>query len=574
MTTSRNSFRLSIAVGVTIAAVAVLISTLMFEYDGDGPLAAHSLHSSGSRADALGLASLREETKRSDRENVILTAPGEAVVAYEPTTTIVVLDEQGQAVPSADVWLVSESGTSWLGASNAAGKIHVSARKPASGKLQASQNGKYGIAHFIDGSLITVIELRLIEANELRGIVRHINGDPVGAGYQVMAWNSGLRFPDRSLAQQSASGDPDLPMAETAKDGSFLLSGLDPRASYDLIAGGPGHLSRILRSVPIQSAPLELSVAPAYALHVHPTDEFGRDISRGTALARGFQMTIFGDSRDASITKLPEFACLLAGAIDTKLPLAPYSTLMTVTSESTTTAVGPYHVSASIPGYYPIRESIFLPRLSGIVPEHQLVLRKRPEATGEFMVRLIGASSANDASARSRTNGDCTVTLSSELGRQHFPVASLGDTEQSFQGVRVGTYAVSATSTSCGASLSISSPDPPILTLTQSGAPPVIEIKIAELGWIEALIRDKRGFEYNGPAAFTVGHRSSTVQTSRSEWEWTEIDFEHPPYRIAGLVSGEYYVGVRDPDARRIAGQSGPASVAAGTGTEMSFVFE
>lgn len=478
----------------------------------------------------------------------------------EPVAEVEVLQMRGESIHS-------------LGVTDETGELVVGGLDLIDSRIQGVKAGHYCIPAYTNERTGGFVELKMLEEGQLRGRVLHVNGRPVGSDFRVVAWTSSHRSPPRNLVSRAIAEDPEAPSAITAADGSFVIKGLDQRLTYNLIAGGPGYL---IRQAQVLCSPgpeeFELTVAPAYGLYVNVVGPGGSALDTGADLSRGFQIRVSQPRYDPGISVPPECALRLAGLLATEEEIPKYSFHYALTADDERAAIGPVEFDSTLPGYEHHRREFYVPRLNGPIRTEAIELQRDEGERGAFTVILSG-SSLGDPWAENRSDKLSHLVLESEDGKRMYSIPAFADGEHTLTGIPLGDYHVTLFSAACETQVEAAPGREAMVSIKSEEGFSSVSIDLSALGAIELEVQSADGSPFRGPLVAVVGHGPADEFTSSPSWSWSEVDFDHAPYWISGLVEGEYRVGLRYPQAS-IVGPNVPIAVRANALSRASFELE
>jgi hypothetical protein len=373
------------------------------------------------------------------------------------------------------------------------------------------------------------------------------SGGPAAEGTVVVARASPNPRSDAELAERFLRGERDLPLARTARDGSFAIHGLAPGSNYYLSAFGEGCVSvEPPLSATTGATDARVEVCLLYGLALELREEGNRPLRSSIEV---FDVNL---SRTATSTPFPDSPFLALLSVD----LAPYRAepdrrllLFTSSRLEEPPILEKIPVRLRIAGYAPVQAAFDAQPVLPALTVHRLELRPSAAGFGEIQLRF---SDGDDPTPDAPKTKRWRVQLASTTGIQGEIEIPRERGVKHLSGIPFGRYRLAVVN--CldqeiypGRAL----PEGPSKPVEIGESPLVLDVSLAETSTLEIAIEpagsDKGAVVYQGPATFSLARGEPTADRRSVVGPTATVSFDRGPYVLGGLRSGKYMLFVQDP---------------------------
>lgn len=465
--------------------------------------------------------------------------------------TVLARGVEGRELEGADVFVRRGDRTTFAGTTDEGGALDLGPLAPWSQVVGRKPGYGPAVATWPDGD--ATIVLRLERSASISGRVVVPGGEACGAGLNVLAYplSGKAGFHQRGMVD-ALMLDPQAAVATTDSAGEFVLQDLDPRATYDLFAGGDGWIQD--EGTPVRARAGEtgvlLQVARAYALLVtleEPNGEpvrFGRFFGPGT----GFASRVM--TPDAYQVSPASPAPWLAGVPLEFADLPPSTRLYVFTSKNPHPEGVTFEVTADPPGYRGVEVPLHAPLLTGGPATVPLTLLPVGDGWGELHIEWSRPAGWSSETGRVGQFGE--LRLSRLDGRQKTFSLALRDERRSthiLEGIPHGRYELrlellpGLLARARGVSR--------LGEVRIGSAPARVVVDLSGTGAIDVAVRDSQGQRYSGELSLFVALGSAEVDPDGAPRRAGGMTrFSGPPYRLPAVAPGTYMLQAVSPGVR------------------------
>lgn len=478
--------------------------------------------------------------------------PSPSAAAGDPCTVILLVGGDAP-LAGAELLLQTEGGAERLGASDAGGTLTLPWRTLAGRTVVARSVGHAPRAYAFGDEFEELAVLELRPAGQIAGRLVFADGRPVGPGVRVIAWDTEEQLAASELVRRTLGGDVSVALAETDAGGEFELGELDPGRLYALAAGGGGLLTpEPAYALQVGGPPLELVVESLHGALVRLVDAGEGGPAR---LARGvlpelerYHLDHLGARRIAA----GGLAATLAWP-ETAWHAEPWERILLFAAPRPEERLGPIRFEAAYAGYAPLSVALEAEPVSGELPVVVVELTSQARRRGMIRVILVGDLLGYSSPAAPRQAlGELELIPVPGGGApaepQRFSLGELRSArEQIFHGVPAGLYRPRVTFRNGSFTWPPAGAGP--VELEVGIEPATLEIDVAGLGAIELELRNADGSLYAGSVELTLGEGPPPAHSLGAPvlLHGGSLQYVRHPFRITGLVSGEYTVLLRRP---------------------------
>lgn len=448
-----------------------------------------------------------------------------------------VRDSAGAILSGATVVRLDDEGFEVLGRTGERGVLRVD-RAALNGQLLAAWKSDFAPRRVrVPEPAPDRIEIRLVPAATVSGVVVTTDGAPVGPGVRVLLWahEDGATNVDGARA---LGGDPSALTAVTDSLGAFAVTGLDGSRRYSAAAGGAGFVApNFVRSVVPGSTDVRIVVERAYASWIRLREQGGAPLRTSTTLyGRGFGTPRIKDPAAHWLSgALPQFGLLgIPNGAVRQQDLT--NRLYIVTSPRDVDSVGPVELQLTYPGYEPVRASLDVPRLSAPIHEAIVEFAAGSKAFASISVRFSGLPESGISRHESEPFGVIRV-LDERGSATEYAVRDPGQGALQIDGIPVGRYELEFETLSGSYRFPASDEQGVAVDVGADGAE--VTVDLGPTGSVHVVVLHGDGTELSGPA---------TLMCRRADGrEYPARVFRRSPYILSGLPGGLYNVYLDQP---------------------------
>lgn len=401
-------------------------------------------------------------------------------------------------------------------------------------------------------------------AGLISGVVMRRSGGPAAEGTWVVARASPNPRSDADLAERILRGAPDLPVARSARDGSFAIGHLVPGSNYYLSAYGDACVS-VEPAVPASagSTDIRVEVCLLYGLALELREDGGRP------LRSSIEVFDVNQSRTATSTPFPDSPFLSLLAVD----LAPYRAssdransdrrllLFTSSRLEEPPSLDKIPVRLRIAGYAPVQAAFDAQPVLPALTVHRLELRPSAAGFGEILLQF---SDGEDPTPDAPKSKRWRVQLSSTTGIQGEIEIPRERGLKRIAGVPYGRYRIAVVNC-LDQEVYPARAEGPSKPVEIGESPLRLDVSLAETSTLEIAIEPSgpaRGASlYQGPATFSLARGEPTADRRSVVGPTATVTFERGPYVLGGLRAGKYMLFVQEPAGAAPDPASGPPGI-------------
>lgn len=431
-----------------------------------------------------------------------------------------------------------------LGQTNSLGELEVDATRLSAGSFLAEAEGFESTERPLPARGTERLSFELEPTPRIHGILRWIDGPPVGEGYRVIVWPTDVSLdgPERLARILAGEEEPgSILWADTDARGVFEISPVQRGMRYRYLAGGSAGLSTDRRVLESSPDPVDLEVKALYGLRLHVraaegTPEGlagGRPIAcMSSSRAQGYEVGVVlreSDSRRVFLDR----QWLEMPTIEGVRPVDQHLILLS----------GPYgpdtidsvHVGVGTLGHAGLSREYPTRRLDLPPLDVHIALERTQDCWGGAEIHFDGLLSLLSGDSGTGRDGTVVATLwvveqetrkGLTLFLSHPLVSPFALPE-----LPCGVYSVYLAS-SVGHLAVPKSLDHPILLDVQQGRTSHVTLRAEGFGAIAVEVRFEDGERYEGPLTLMV------MQGQKGDM----LPFGSPPYSMEGYSPGTYEV--------------------------------
>jgi len=460
--------------------------------------------------------------------------------------TLVCVNESGQAVGDAAIYSPSPEADSYMGRTSEDGTLLVAVKSDQYLRFEAVSSNLIGASDPVVGGTVKVLEIVMRPTSAISGTVLNADGFPFGAGIRVQAIPESNSLSDTLWCERALSGSSLRPIATSLSDGSFVILGLSSKESYFLIAGGGGYASlETPDGIGAGESGIQITVSPVFGAVLSILGQDGEALSPKTGawltgVAFGFGdgegYVESGRAQPISVSK-----ALLAGVSPTLIrDLGLYRHAFFFVSDVRSESVGPVQFCVDLPGYDPIRTTVWAQLLSTGVASYEVRVARTTEGFGRLTVNLEGAlPRARLAKHSPGFYSFATVRLIPLAGGAilKYGIIDLLQDSQTFEGIPFGTYTIDILPNHS----MLRFPETLRTVIEIGSAEVAVTFDLSNTGGVEVLILDENGGVFDGYCSVEL-HRTDSANDVLGISAFLES-----PYVVSGLPEGTYAVRLGTP---------------------------
>jgi hypothetical protein len=431
-----------------------------------------------------------------------------------------VRDERDQAVTGASVSRVQDGREQALGATDAAGDLTL---PHVAGAQLVARHAGFSAGTALVGETDERVTLTLLSHGTIAGRVQLASGLAPEGSIRVLASPHGRPLECAAIRARSVA------FADTDGAGYFRITGLDRRVAFRVAGVGSGYLVDPHPDVEPSDAEILLTALPLYGVRLVMRDAAGGPLHGSPDLFAQFGGSVKCLDSTAKLAKILPEELELAGIGGAGCSEQESRDVMVVvfSGASEVDRVGPIAVDMTLPGYRPVEESVWAPRITASLPEHTLALERLCDDWGSVEVTFRGIEL--DIAC------DVTIQLRGQApsARYALRVPRLSSQPYTVTGVPADGYLVSV-ETSGGLFR-----HPPRSSGREEwlqvypGETARLAIDLAGRTTLACELLDEVGLPLSGRVIFRLMTASNAVY---------HVEFDQAPYTLVGIPPGEYTV--------------------------------
>lgn len=457
------------------------------------------------------------------------------------TTTILPVDEAGQALGGVEVFMRTSSAWASKGTTEEAGSIEVNLEDTDSVDIVARSPGHVSCRYTSEPPHPSIIRLVLEPGGRICGQVLTPKGVAPQADVRVMAVPRFEALETADLLVMLQDGDPSLVTAAVDDDGSYCVEGLRPSQLYSLMCGGAGYVMRGgAKHRYTGDDAVAFEVSRLFGVCVQFIDSAGEHEIRSL----GYRALEAWCEDPEARSRTHGSEVWLAG-LDPLLYRPPANMIFYVyESDMEVDSVGPIRLTYEIAGYAAGVERFAAGFVGKGTPTVVIPLHSVVSGRGSIEV-VFPTLTPDDDAHRMRQIPVGSLDLTHESGAEwSFPVFGMVDGRTVVHDVPLGRYLVRYKSPAFLYPPRTESPAE--LEVVEEGCR--FEVPLEGTGWIRLALRDSKGNAYRGKAQVMVYYgRLQEDDDGRFVASGAIARGTRPPYMFEGLRPGPYTLMLLDP---------------------------